>query len=166
MEYSDIAAMEAVPESTAKVLGYRKIFGRREIEVNEVPSQHSACVVRSSEPGVLGMALRRSNVIGVMIKDNELIRRTVEEAAEAEKALFLSAHELTCVETRERLRNLYRMRSLLSFAMRTGAEVRLVSLAQEDSCLLSAMQLVELARFLGAGEAHAKEMVRWMGGFL
>lgn len=163
MAYFDLVNLDSVQAKTAGILGYKKIFGRKEMEVREEPSQAGSCIVRNAEPGVLGRSLRRNNVVGIIIKDNELLRMVVEETVENEKLLILPIHEITCADTRTRQRNLYRMRGLMAFALRSRAKVALATLAEEESCFLSSSQLIEVAKFLGASEAQAKEMAGNLG---
>gem|GEM_PF-1534979 len=155
--------MEVPEKKMGNLLGYKKILGKKELPVVDGLSSNNKCIVRGGESGILDRALRRNNVIGIIIKDNELIRMSVEEVKETDKLLFLSVHDLTCVDTRTRLRNLYRMRGLLSFATHSKAKVSLISLAEDESCLLSSIQMIEMAKFLGANEEQAKKMINNLG---
>ena len=163
MAYFDLSSLDAVDRKTASLLGYKKIFTRSEIPVADKLDSSQPCIVRSGEAGMLSRALRRSNVLGVIIKDNELLRMIVEEAVVNEKVICLSVHDLTCVDTRSRQRNLYRMRGLMAFAMRSKARIALVTAAEVESCLLSSMQMMEIAKYLGAKEEQAKKILGSLG---
>lgn len=163
MAYFDLTSMEDVDRKTSSVLGYKKIFNKKEIAVVESLDHNGKCIVKSGESGFLSRALRRNNVLGILIKDNELIRLAVEEAVTTEKLLCLSVHDITCVDTRTRMRNIYRMKGLISFAMRSKARIALVTLAQDESCLLSSNQMIEIAKFLGANESQAEKMISNLG---
>lgn len=164
MAYYDLVKMEAVERKTASILGYKKIFLKNEIPIVNGPESNGKCIVMNGEPGMLSRALRRSNVIGIIIRDNELIRQAVEEAAENGKLLVFPIRDITCTDTRTRMRNLYRMRGLMAFATHSKAKISLVTLAEDESELLSTIQMLEIAKFLGAKEDHAREMLSNLGG--
>ncbi len=166
MAYFDLVGMESADRKTASLLGYKKIFSAKEIVLTDNVNLGEPCIVISNEPGTLGRALRKGNVEGVMIKDNELIRQAVEECREHEKLLCFSARELTAVDTRTRMRNLYRMRGLMAFALRSRARIALITLAKDESEMLSSMQMTGLAKFLGASEEQAERMISSLGEIL
>jgi RNase P/RNase MRP subunit p30 len=163
MAYFDLTRAEIADRGRAAVLGYKKILSGKELPVVENLSLSSQCVVRSGETGMLGRAVRRSNVAGIIIKDNELLRLAVEETVENEKLLFLPLHEILCSDTRSRMRNIYRMRGLMAFATRSRAKISLVTLAEGEPCILSTMQMLEIAKFLGANESNSKKMISTLG---
>lgn len=165
LAYFDLTNMQ-IDRKMVKILGFKRIFTTEEICITEGLNTEKACIVMSGEPGILGRALHRNNVKGIIIKDNELLKMVVEEVKNAGKLLCFSTHDLTCVDTRMRLRNIHRMRNLIAFATRSKAKIALLTLADDESCLLSSLQMVEVAKFLGATEEHAKSMVSNIGDVL
>lgn len=166
MAYFDMTEMESVPQGKAAVLGYRKILPSNEIRIVTEPLGEGKCIVESQEQGILGRALRRNNVVGVIIKDNELLRMTVEEIRTTDKMLVVPVHGITCSDTRTRMRNIYRAKGLIAFALRAKAKIALVSLAKDPSCMLSSQQMLLLAEFLGASDIQSKAMLSSMGDVL
>lgn len=147
-------------------LGFGRIFSNDEIRVTPDISDVPTCIVANSDQGLLDRAIRRPNVAGIVINDSELLRMTLEKLKENEKALVLPLHQITCAETRQRLRNIYRMRSLLGSAFRYGADVAVATLAENKTCLLSSQQMVEVCMFLGANSKQADSMVSRLGEML
>ncbi len=163
MEYFDLVNAESVRLEPG-ILGFRKIFCKKEIQVRKDIPEDARCVVMGSEPGLLDRALRRRNVIGVMITDNELLRMTIEKTAENEKILFISTLGIVCADTQVRLRNIYRAKSLIASALRSKARISLVSMAEDEPSMFSSVQLLEMAKFLGATPAQASGMLSSLGG--
>ena len=160
MAYFDLVNMNAPEPKLQRLLGFKKIFSTDDIPIVSIPNAHAEkCIVKSPEQGILRSAVRKNNVIGIMITDNELLRIVIEDSKEADKTIFLSVHDFTCVDTNKQLRNLHRAKTMLRFAMRSKAKVGLVSMANDDSCLLSSMQMLELAMFLSGSEEYAKTML-------
>ncbi len=158
MDYFDLINAESVRLEPG-LLGFRKIFCKKEIQVRKDIPEEGRCVVMGSEPGLLDRALRRRNVIGIIIADNDLLRMTIEKTAENEKILFVPAIDIICADTQARLRNIYRARSLIATALRAKARLSLVSMAQDESSMLSSPQLLEMAKFLGATNVQASGML-------
>ncbi len=146
----DVTEMDSVDEKLAAALGYKKMYSKKELQITGSIDCNERCIFIGNEPGVLGKALRKNNVEGIIISDNELIRQTVEECREHEKILFISTAGLILQEQRQRLRNIYRTRFLMGFAMRERTKIALISAAKSEAELLSAGQMVALAKFLGA----------------
>lgn len=163
MRYYDIVAMEGVGEGLSRSLGFERVFSAKDIRVIDRPSGNSAYLLRSSEPGSIFRALGDRNCLGVIFKDNVPVKKTLEKVASSEKPVVIPITELTCASGASFMRNTYRLRSVLEACEKAGVDAAIVSLASSDSDVLSALQMLELARFIGAGDAKAKAMVshRW-----
>ncbi len=151
----DIVDMDSVNIRLAEVIGYKKVYARNEIIVTEDQAYEGKCIFLGREHGALGKALRRNNVEGIMIFDNELIRQTLEECRDNEKILFVDISNLTVQEQKLRLRNIHRARFLIRSALRSRTKIALVSLAKDEAGMLSAMQMLAFAKFLGINEKDA-----------
>ena len=164
MKYYDIVALPRVGAALAERLGYANVFSQGEVRVAERPSGDSAYMLRSSEPGFIFKAIGDRNCIGIIFKDNIPVKKTLEKAASEGKAVIIPMTEITCSSGPSLMRNTYRLRSVLAACRKAKTPVALVSLAGSDSALLSAMQMLELARFIGAEYEDAKEMLshRWI----
>ncbi len=148
----DIVDMDSVDIKLAELIGYKKIYARNEIRVTEDQEYEGRCIFLGKESGTLGKAVRRNNVEGIIIFDNELIRQTVEECRDNGKTLFIDVSSLVVQEQRQRLRNIHRARFLIGFALRNRTKIALISLAKDETGMLSSMQMLAFARFLGIRE--------------
>ncbi len=165
MERFDVTGMDSVDPRLAALLGYRKMYSKKELPMTGNLDYNERCIFVGNEQGTLGRALRKNNVEGIMISDNELIRQTIEECKDHEKILFISTAGLILQDQRQRLRNIYRTRFLMGFAMRSRARIALISAADDESGMLSVEQMILTARFLGADEKRAAAMVSSIGWF-
>ena len=162
MTFDLTSTYKPTPEEALE-LGFSRIFSSEEIAVTPDLSNAPTCIVASSDQGILDRAQKRPNVAGIIINDSELLRMTLEKLRENEKILVLPLHQITCTESRQRLRNIYRMRSLLGSAFRYDADVAVATLAESKACLLSSRQMVEICLFLGASSEQADVMVSRLG---
>lgn len=166
MKYFDLVLMERMDEGLAERLGYGRIFIPSEIEVMYSVSKKNGdgkYIVRSQKEGTLDRAIRDCNALGIIIDDSLLVRHVIRDLKRNDKALFLVASELTRVEKSDMLRNIYRMRNLLSFAMHADVDIALITLAKGPEELLSSRQMLEIAKFLGADRERAKGMLALIG---
>ena len=154
----DIVDMDSVNIKLAEIIGYKKIYTRNEIRVTEDQEYEGRCIFLGKEPGPLGKALRRNNVEGIIIFDNELIRQTVEECRDNEKTIFIDISSLVVQEQKQRLRNIHRARFLIGFALRNKTEIALVSLAKDEAGMLSSMQMLAFGRFLGINDKNSEKI--------
>ena len=164
MRYYDIVAMDHIEAGLAGRLGFSNIFTKEDVNVIEKPSGRMPYLLKSSEPGTIFRALDDSNCIGVVFKDNVPVKKILEKAASSEKPVVMPASELTCVSGPQFMKNTYKLRSVFAACRKAGAGMAIASLSGSDSSLLSAMQLLELAKFVGADDIAAKKLLahRWI----
>jgi hypothetical protein len=163
MKYYDIIAMEHIAGDTPARLGFDRIFTLKDIKVLERPSSSAPYLLRSSEPGMIFRALGDNNCLGIIFKDNVPVKKTLEKTVAEEKRVVIPASEITCSSGPAFMRNTHRLRSVFAACKKAKARTALVSLAASESAVLSALQMLELARFIGAGDEDAKGMIshRW-----
>lgn len=164
MHYFDLAFFD-VDKSFSKRLGYEKVyeFGK-DVILGDRYDANKTMIVESSNTSELSKAIK-GRAVGVIIKDNELEKRVIEDASSYGKPILISTSTLISDYT-SRARNIYRAKRLLAFSMRSGADVLIVTMAHNREFLLSYYQLMSIARFLGAGDAYAKKMVSKLGDIL
>ncbi len=169
MNYFDLVEMKSVDRALTSRLGYKKILnlGTDVIVASDLKfDRNKKVIVKSSDKGVLSRALTERRVIGIIIEDNELVKKILDEAKEDSKIVFLVASELTSENRERRLRVWYRARNLFKFAKNIGTKISLVTLAKDKNYLLSANQMMEISKFVGADLAYSKEMLGFLGGAL
>lgn len=149
MDYFDIAAF-AVDAGLARRLGYRRIYcSGVDVVVSDRQQGDSAKqIIVSSDPGALIGALRSNRVVGIVFKDNELIKKVVEKASELGKTVYVPVGTLSRGGPRERTARLNRIRKIIISSHKLKARVRIVTMAASGTELVSAGQMVEIGRFL------------------
>lgn len=162
--YFDFANIK-IDEALQKRLGYKKVFGPGEIGIRGEPvfGEQRKFIIKSAEPGKLIRAMKDKSTLGIIIEDNTIIKKVIEEAGKNEKSVFLVVSGLTAVEKNSRIRNMNRMRTLFKFSRRTKTEVGLITCAADPSLLLSSLQMIEIGRAIGADEETSKKMLTLLG---
>lgn len=158
--YYDLVYQDSIPVNLAERLGYRKIFTTKEINIlDSVPhSSPARFILASKNPSELMKALKSSEIAGLIIPDNEIVRKVFEAARESSVPFFITASDLT-VPGRYRPRNIARARMFLSQARCYGADVGIITLSKSKEYVMSSMQLISLSMVIGADEAYARKMV-------
>ena len=165
IKYFDVVDSSGVDQALTKRLGYAKVFvvGKDVLVKNAVDSEGKACIVASRNPQTILRASRSRSVVGVVFDDAELLKKNLEELRDGEKLLVIPACYLFADDQRTRQRNLYRVRKLYKNAKRVGVGMAIASMARSKEYLLSAAQMAELAKYIGASDSDAKKMVYSIG---
>ncbi len=159
MKYFDIAGYKVDP-SLAKRLGYAKIFPNDEISLETKPiNRKTQYILYSSDPSQVHRALKDPLCLGLALHDNTLVKKSIEQLNDNEKCLFLITSKLIGSESGSSLRSFGRARQLLASARRSGAKVALVTMANDAADLLSPLQMLGIAKLLGADDEYAKKML-------
>ncbi len=172
MRFFDIVALkeEMSMEPLARRLGFRRIFlAGKDFEISadiKNLGEEGKHIVRSGNNEVLSKAMRNNAVVGVVLDDGKASGKFIEELRTHEKLLFIPVAPLVCPNQESRLRNLHRAKGILRTALMGKAAVSLVTLAEERECLLSSVQLFEIAKLLGASDRVAGEMLNSAGDSL
>lgn len=165
MQYFDIVRTNDFDDRLAHRLGYKKIYKvGQEIELSNTLniSRKKPAIIMSSNPGVLLKALRESKVIGVILGENEPIGKVIMVAKELEKPLIIPLDGMKTAHS-SRQKSIYRIRKLLAVLSKARADAVFITLAKDKHSMISAGQLIQLARFLGAKEERSKEMASKIG---
>ncbi|MGC8662535.1 MAG: hypothetical protein ACP5RT_01990 [Candidatus Micrarchaeia archaeon] len=134
------------------LLGYRKIFTiGRDIYLNE---NRERTMVSDSEWRTFP---NKNNVIGVIV--NKVDKSLFQKIKEEEKILIIDVSSLNA----DFLKEARRLRGVMKNAIHFKLKIAIASFAKNEDYLLSKAQLIEIAKFLGAGEEQAKEMLCSIG---
>jgi RNase P/RNase MRP subunit p30 len=172
MHFFDVVALkgETGLEPLARRFGFRKMFlvGKDVELVGDTKhlSEEGRYIVKSGNNEVLSKAVRSNAVVGVILEDGKASGKFIEELHTHEKLLFIPVAPLICPNQESRLRNLHRAKGMLRAALMGKARVSIITLAEEKECLLSGMQLFEVAKLLGADDRTAGEMLASAGDSL
>lgn len=172
MQFFDLVALKGSydSESLARRLGYKKIFELGEsvsiVDNAKDLNSDSKKIVRSENEEVLIKALRHNSVIGALAYGNLPCNRIMETIRIKEKLLLLPIARITCLEKGARLQSLFSARRLLRDAMMSKVNISIVTLAEEKEYMLSAVQMLEIAKLLGVEQSVAERMLSVLGDCL
>lgn len=172
MQYFDIVALKDLAglDALGRRLGFRRMFlVGKDVELASDAkrlSEEGRYIVKSGDNEVLSKAIRSNAVVGVVLEGGKASGKFIEELHAHEKLLFLPVAPLVCPNRESRLRNLYNAKGILRSALMGKARVSIVTLAEDRDCLLSSMQLFEIAKLLGANDRTAGEMLTSLGDSL
>ena len=161
MNFYDIAADSCTVDGAfEKRLGFKKIFViNRDVaavghgDENRQISEKSIAFGKAKEQL---LALVKNGATAVAITDSYIDRKLMEAIKDSKCVLCLPMSTITASYGVERSRNIYRMRKLFADARKRGIDVCFASMAKTPAYLNSYMQLIELAKLVGADERYAR----------
>ncbi len=145
-------------EQFAKRLGFKKIFAiNKDIKAVGHGSESSNVdgIAFGKDKAQL-FALVRHGARFIAITDSYIDKKLMHGIKENKTVLCMPMSIITASYGPERARNTYRMKKLFDAARKMGIEVAFVSMAKTKDYMNSYMQLIELARLVGADERYAR----------
>ena len=162
MEFYDIVSETCTFEPEfAERLGFSRIFtlgreilaaGSKGIGNREVPSI-------AFGRGEQLFKLVKQGARAVSITDSYIDRRLLVSIKENGCVLCMAMSTITASYGVERSRNIYKMSKLFKAARKLGIDVAFVSMAKDTNYMNSYIQLLELARLIGADEQYARQSI-------
>ncbi|MGI0100802.1 MAG: hypothetical protein ACREBH_03765 [Candidatus Micrarchaeaceae archaeon] len=158
LDYYDIVFETCgISKSLEGALGYKKVF----IVGKDVR------VIEGKGSGIKGgifIDTGKANVLGIMnespsaivFRDMRINKKAMEQMNDKGIALCIPMDTITSSYGLQRSRTLYMTSKLLKHAMDIRLNVSFVTLARSELQLCSYMQLIELAKLLGANEEQAR----------
>jgi len=172
MQFFDLVDFDegSLAELTSR-LGYKKAFHvGKDIEMIERMqgggNEKVMKIVQSSNDEVVMKALRQNDVIGAIAANDTISKKALEVLKNNEKLLIIPLSPVVCAEEGARTQKLIRTRLLVRAALMSKARIAIVSMAQCRECLMSTLQMLEVANFLGIEQERAKEALGVLGGAL
>lgn len=166
MQYFDIVRNDVVDQEMAKRLGYKRILAiGKDLDLlqNLGGTPKREAVVISKDPGTLIRATRENRIVGIMFEGNEIVAKAMMAAKDNEKTVILSIEGLNGGGTGLRLSTIYKLRKMLAELTKARVKVAIVTMADRKEMLLSSAQMVQVAKFLGANDQQARQMVSALG---
>ena len=150
MKGYDIVRMDNVSAVFSNKLGYKKIINSSEIKISEIPLNNSKdrYILISGDENSLRKAMKDNMCIGVSIKDNILMKKSLEQLHDSEKLLFINGSLITSSRKNELPKVIYKTRNLIRNAVIYKTTTAFVSLANDYAHVMSAMQLKAVAMFI------------------
>ncbi len=171
MRYCDyIRDANAADFKLAKSLGFKKILtpadGISIITCPQTIGAHKTKVILEGNCGYIMKHINDRRVVGIIIDDFEADKNLIEHARHKDKILLINAGKITNSSDNYRARNLIRARELVKNALHYKIKIALTSTARNANEVLSAQQLIEIAKVLGASELQGKNMLTTLGDVL
>ena len=166
MRFYDLADFE--PDGQlAKRLGYNRIFRNGDaLKLSGRPEPNTKTITNSNNQQVLLRSLADRNTIGIAFSDNKPDAKVVVDAAEKGKPIFFISASLLIGNHKDIQKSLYSIRKLFRVAKKARAKTGILTFARSKEQLLSVMQLIEIAKLIGADETEAKKMISMLGDAL
>ena len=147
-------------EQFAKRLGFKRIFTlNKDIRAvghgNENDKDLSRSIAFGKDANQL-LALVKHGAPAVAITDSYIDRKLMEAIKDNGCVLVLPISVMTASWGVERSRNIYRMAKLYRYAVKKEIKTTFASMAKSPQYMNSYMQLIELAKLLGADDKYAR----------
>jgi hypothetical protein len=164
LEYYDIAYDSCkVDESLERSLGYNRIFlANRDIRIIDGRNHRKNEIGKSifiSSGGPDLFTILNMGPAAVAFQDLRINKKALEQMHDRGIALCLPMSTIMNQQGLKRSRSTYMMSRLLGHAQSIKLDVSIVTLARSNTELCSHMQLVELAKLVGADEAYARRSI-------
>jgi RNase P/RNase MRP subunit p30 len=105
------------------------------------------------------MSILNMSPAAIIIQDLKIDKKALGQMRDANITLCLATSTLTASSGLYRSRNLYMMRKLFDYARSIKLDVSFITLAHSNSHLCSYIQLLELAKLVGAEEEYARKSI-------
>jgi hypothetical protein len=164
VDYYDIAYETCeISKALENSLGYKRIFfAQKDIKVldgghykhDEVENSIFINTNLDNLIGILNMSPS-----AIIFSDLRINKKAIEQMEERKIPLCLPLSILTSSYGLQRSKNLYFMSKLFAHARKMDVDVSFVTLSKNNTNLCSYMQLIELAKLIGADEDYARKSV-------
>ncbi|MDE1856748.1 MAG: hypothetical protein KGH98_01545 [Candidatus Micrarchaeota archaeon] len=136
----------------ARILSAGKDFA--ESDIDQKRGAVATLAIGSDESGLIEAVKRGAKA--VVISDLTIGKKLIETMKANGTVLCLPMSMITETYGDRRVRNTYKMSKLFAYAKKQGLEVSVVSMAASKESMCSYMQLIQLARLIGAEERYAR----------
>ncbi len=149
-------------DDAARKLGFAKI-GVMPKDIQFVDLAHGGmkdrdCIVTGPQGNLISAA--SSGVAGIYIPDCNIDKKLIQTMADNGTALCISLSDLMRAYGLRRSRLLFKMGKLFLYAKKEKVPVSFATMAQNDSMMCSYMQIIEIAKLVGADEEYARKSLR------
>lgn len=156
MEAFDLVRTD-VEAAFAERLGFKEILPFRSIK-------NSTRIGMSSDANILQKV--RSGGVGVISEDYSIDGKLIAEMKANGTALYISLGRIINSYGLRRSRNIYLARRMFRYAKRKRLSMGFVTLADSDGQMCSAIQMLSLAKLIGADENVARSSLEKVNSLL
>ena len=164
MDFYDIVMPSCeFEDSFAKRLGFKSIFKCASdiglVDVDKKPSfpEGSFIAIGSNKNNLIAAA--RAGAAAVVVSDSRIDRKLMMELREQRTPLVVPTTLITASYNLERPKRLYMISKLYSHAKKLGLDIGFASMAESKANMCSCIQIIELAKLIGADENQARHGV-------
>ena len=147
--------------NAARKLGFAKIGVIPEdisfVELERSGMKDRGCIVSGPSGSLISAAA--GGVAGIYIPDYNIDKRLIRTMADNRTVLCISLSDPMRLYGLRRSRLLFKMGKLFSYAKKEKVPVSFITMARSDSMMCSYMQIIEIAKLVGADEDYARESV-------
>jgi hypothetical protein len=148
--YFDISYFD-VPENLTRLLGFKKIYTiGKQLELNK-----NADNIIADDFSLQKFSI--SNVVGVRI--NKIDRQFFQKIREEEKIAIIDISNLINASGEGIIKEYKRLKLLAMNALKAKLNLSIATFAKNEEGLLSSMQMLEVAKFIGLNEKQAKDAI-------
>lgn len=161
MDYYDVVSDScSIDRELEKTLGYKRIIVlNKEIKLENIDSNKKLTEGKNIVIGINDARLYaavKSGAKALIMPDSVIRKKLLEGMSEKRAILCLPLGLIVSSTGLGRSKLVYRMSRLFSYARKSTVEVSFITLAKSNLELLSSLQLIELAKFVGASEEYAR----------
>ncbi len=164
LDYYDLAYGSCnISADIEESLGYKRIFlSGKEIKIIETTqkrgeAENSIVIAESSDKDIL--AAIKMNPSAIVFGDMRINKRALGQMLENDIVLCIPTSTVTSFYGLQRSRSLYLMSKLFAYAKSIKLDVSFATLAKNNLNLCSYMQLIEIAKLLGASDEYARHSI-------
>ncbi len=159
MEFYDIASETCeLDESLVKRLGFKQIFlinkDVRAAGAGTSDTKESKIAFGKDKNQLMNQVKRGANAVA--ITDSYIDKKLIDTIKEEKCILLMPMNIITASSGIERSHNIFKMAKLFTYARKKGIEVGFASMAKTPLYLNSYIQLIELAKLIGADDKYAR----------
>ncbi len=159
VEFYDIAHRGAVENRINEALGFKRIIEiGSDINASYSPADSIEGSIFIGKGEALRYAAKRQPK-AICITDSRIDRSLIATMRDKDIVLCFGFNDLIQSTGLRRQAMLYMSGRLFAHAKRKGINITFASLARQKNMLLSYMQLIELAKLIGASEDHVRESI-------
>ncbi len=156
LEFFDIAHAGVADDAACKALGFGRILAmEKDISVSRLASDKIEDSIFIGRGDALQIAAKRRPK-AICITDFRIDRSLIAAMRDREIALCIGFNDIISSVGLRRQAMLYMSSRLFDYARKKDVEVAFASMANSKVMLLSYVQLIELAKLIGADDAYAR----------
>lgn len=168
MHYYDLVFETCtVNESIERKLGFEKIIvannGIRVVDLDNRNFDGEKRIIGIGKDSTRLASAIKSGIPAVSLAEPTIDKNLIETMRDNGCALFIRLSDIMSFYGMKRTRLIYKMGRLFEYSMRK-VDIGFITLAKSNSMMCSYMQMIELAKMIGADEGYARKSISETNG--